>query len=407
MTPEVTFGTELEVDFTTPNQVRAGTTHYLETLDQDKWGTCPEIHPHTLEIQTKGAPTLSEGLQHILRALEATRLQTNDLLMQPFGNLPHPYTPEEYDNFIHFIEKHEDPYYQYLAFKRDGSAIRNLDVCGAQFHVGNEHPEALIRRYNFLRPILPFFQAMAASSPIREGTYKGHYSERVRAKTHLPNFSIPPVITSLGVLEDLLRQAPDIQPSQAPGYYLLRFPRLDIGTTEMCASDMTPDLKAIMAMADVYHRLCRKIDTTKDEDLPSDLFGFAPLDPASQIYIQRSLDTINGTNKSPKDHFISLGAGQHTPFSQWVNTLLDFIKDTPPEHGLPGFSSEDEVCRILEDGTVAEIIIKRLLEEGLISPEDKFGYQKQFSSEALAEIYKIYQNITDKKFKSQIAGLIT
>lgn len=248
---------------------------------------------------------------------------------------------------------------------------------------------------------------MASSSPIREGTYKGYYSERVRAKAHLPNFSVPPLISSLEVLEGLLEQAPDIKKSFAPGYYLLRFPRLDINTTEMCASDITPDLKGIIAMADIYHRLCRKIDETEDEALPNQLFGDSPLDPASNIFIQRSLEAINRTNQSPKDHFISLGANQHLQFYQWVDNLLSFIKETPSDHNLEGFSSDDEIRRILEDGTVSEDIIRKLLKEGLLTPEQKFGHQKRFSSDELDEIYKIYQNITETRFKSEITALLT
>ncbi len=405
MTEQYTFGIELELDTTDQDGKRKNIQPALEGLEGENWESCPEIHPQTLELKTSGAHTLDEGLRAINSALETT-VENIDGILYPFGTLPHSFPRKEYDEFERFIREHPDEYYKYLCFTRDGSVIRNLDVCGAQFHVGHENPEVLLRRYNYLRWLIPLFAGLSTSSPVRIANFNGYYSERARAKTKLIKTGVPPVITSQENLKALLTPPPDVEDSPSPGYYLMRFPRLDLGTTEMCASDMTPDVRILTALSDIYHRICRKIDQTRETDMPEDIFGAKrfQLSPESSTFINSNLETINRTNKSTKDHYIGLG-DTYIPFHKWVENVLRFISDTPSGLKFEGFSSEEEIRKTLEDGTVAERIIQELTQEGIINPGKTFGSRNKISKKRMPEVYAIYQKLTAKCLRDGLDSL--
>lgn len=396
-------GLEIEQDIVHANGERAQTSDLVE-IETEKYAVWEEIYPQTVEIKTKDGDTVTgvvgaiySGIVHVENILAPT-----DRRSQPFGCLPTPLTQKDRETLFGFLRGHAIEYYQKLLGTRDGSIVENLWVNGLQMHVGHTSNEILIQRYNAMRWLIPFFSGICMSSPISNGIYRWYYSERLMTKRSLPLSGVPPVVRDEEDANLCFDSHNHKMPrSTSPGYYLMRLPRFDIGTVEMCSSDMTPDIQLIASVVDLYHRISKKIDQVGISGLPEHIFWKQEnIDSwASNFLIDHTLQSTINAENSLADSQVFLGNGM-VRFGEWTQSILEWIRDIPSELEY-NINASDKTDDVLNGGTISEMIIENLIASKMICPDQKFGHHITFDRSQMEDIVGLYRAITESLYPDQ------
>ncbi len=393
-------GIEIELDFTNGHGLRIHTAAVIAMHGFLQH----EISYHSMEFGTEGANTPEQSLNAIFEQMsKLSKILGEGEIMFPFGSLPNARSDEEQKMAITHLRNHPEEYYQYLLQNRDGSIVSEvLDVNGLQFHVGipeEERFEILIQRFNVLRFLTPLFQGISASSPIRNSQYRGYSSEREIAKRSLLMGGIPDYLEDLDDLDFILNTRPsNHRESLSPGYYNLRYPRKDINTTELCAMDMIPDKNLIVALLDLYHRICRKIDTVDYEMLPENIFGDPTRLRMSHI-IKHNLQSVSSMQTPLRNTEIVLSKNSKISFVDWIKNIYAWIQDVPTE--ISNHDSFEIIMSLLEKGTHSEQLIEALHKDQTIPPY-QFGEVQVYTQAQMNCIIALYNNHSQSNLFSQL-----
>ena len=390
-------GIETEFDLVTNFGVRQTVAYLRKAFPAD---TQDEIAPHTLESGTTGANNFATAMQTIISQFSKfqRQLKINDHIF-PFGSLPNARTEQEQRQALQFLQIHNNEYYQHL-LERDGSIVAtNLNVNGLQFHVGQlgeANMEQMLKRYNVMRYLIPIFQGLSSSSPIRNSKFSGYASERVLAKKQLPKSGVPSYLRNEEHLKTLLDTLPDgVRKSLSPGYFWLRYPRTDLGTLELCSMDMIPDIKLTGALLDLYQRLCIKIDQTEYQNLPTDVFGNHEYLQDSD-FINTNLESINLMSKTLQDTSIVLPIQDNIVFTKWLENIFKWIGDISSETAK--YKCEDYLPNFLAQGTYSEQIIAELKNLEIITNHDS----QIITPQMMPDVLNVYNELSQQNLFSKL-----
>lgn len=213
----------------------------------------PEFLRAQIEVGTRVCRSLEEAradLSHLRRTIADIAREYG---CAPIAVSTHPFAPWH-------TQKHTDKE-RYNTLAEDMQVVaRRLLTCGMHVHIGIEDEEFRIELLNQLPYFLPHLLALSTSSPFWSGQDTGLKSYRLSVFDELPRTGLPETFSSFsdyrrtvdlmvraGVVEDATKLWWDIRPSA-------RFPTLEMRITDVCSF-----LDDALAIAAIFHCLCRMI----------------------------------------------------------------------------------------------------------------------------------------------------
>lgn len=321
----------------------------------------PEVCASVVE-QNIAPGTLEEVEASFIREQAALshQLEREGLIALPIGMIPHGNREAAQARLWENMQQHPDPFYQNVLIPRDGRTVEALAyMSGIQPHTEQLHGETAVTAVRALSLLSPFFIALAASSPVINGHFRGRHSERMVEKNSLRRD-----LTGL-IPEEAVRSHASMQAflhgtsqnpeflSIAPGYFWVRQPRIEIGTVETATMDAIPDPGHALWMCRLSRSVVQAVarDMREGRSLPQELFGDSQLHTANRTWVHRTVDTLQTAPIVQAAQFTGLD-GHPTTMIQFLNRLMDWTETTS--------SDRSQIHEFLEDGTVAERMMDEL-----------------------------------------------
>ncbi|MFK0239093.1 carboxylate-amine ligase [Streptomyces vinaceus] len=185
-----------------------------------------------------------------------------------------------------------------------GALTDNLIGCGRHVHVGSLDLDTAAQVSNRIRPWLPTFIALSASSPIWNGRDTGHASWRSIMWASWPSAGVPPHFAAPGGHTRAVRSLIDSGAALDEGmvYWDMR-PSVRWPTIELRAPDMSPSLdgalfQASLSRALVTHALRREREGVPCIEVPDAQLRLARWLAAREGLEGHALDPFTGVQTS-------------------------------------------------------------------------------------------------------------
>jgi carboxylate-amine ligase len=247
--PGMSLGMEIELQLLNPDTLELvdGVLPLLE-LCPDQRFIQPEFNQATVEIASKicwDMHELEANIVDILRTLKA-KCQTLGLTFCAAGT--HPFC----DRFATIT-----PIERYLDQQRLCGYLADMMMTFAlHIHVGMTSGDEVVQIMHQLKPYLPIFLALSASSPFWWGHDTGFASYRQRFLASMRSYGIPPSFKTWKEFAAFFAMA-----RHANMYHIIRDihwdirPHPDLGTLEMRVMDAQPTVKESIMLATLLHAL--------------------------------------------------------------------------------------------------------------------------------------------------------
>jgi carboxylate-amine ligase len=133
---------------------------------------------------------------------------------------------------------------------------RQQVICGCHVHVGIADPELAVATMNRVRPWISVLLALSANSPFWQGADTGYASYRLQVWQRWPTSGMPPTLSSLGELAELVGQLRAIEAIEDETflYWYVR-PSVRYPTLEFRACDVCPTVDDAVAVAGLVRGL--------------------------------------------------------------------------------------------------------------------------------------------------------
>jgi carboxylate-amine ligase len=238
----LTVGVELELQLVDPD--RLGLVNGVRSLIElypDSPYIKPEFIQNTVELASRVGNRVSDIHDHLLQLARELKRRCNEFGMQVCGGGTHPF-----DQQLALFT----PLPRYLAMERNVGILGHYQVTFAtHVHVGVTTAEDAIYLFRTLKPYLPLYIALSASSPFWRGYDTGFVAYRHRVLAASRNYGIPPTF------EDWKQFAGFFEASQRAGslvtmrdvHWDIR-PRPHLGTVELRVMDAQPTIEEAMEL---------------------------------------------------------------------------------------------------------------------------------------------------------------
>ena len=221
------------------------------------------------------------------------------------------------------------PLSRFLEMKKAGSyQARILKTYAFHVHLGVSSGEEAIRLMKGLRPYLPFFLALSASSPFWVGRDSGCACYRQRVLAAMKTYGIPPLFESWKDFSGFFRAVcrTGMYRSIEEIHWDIR-PRPDMGTLEVRVMDMPATIDEAMAIASLLYTLslCLRKETRKD----------SPLFKSFPYWLERE-NYFNASHRGLDAPFIENAKGDTRPMREAIADLVEILREKEEESGESG-----------------------------------------------------------------------
>jgi carboxylate-amine ligase len=221
-------------------------------------------------------------------------------------------------------------------------AERNM-LCGLHVHVELPDPNRRVELMRRVTPYIPYFIALATSSPFWNSRRTGLMGYRLAAYDELPRTGLPPLFQSDADFDQYKQALIDarVLPDGSYLWWAIR-PSEAHPTLELRAPDCCTRVEDAIALAALYRSLLRHLFLNPEVNDTLTSVDYA-LAAENKWRAQRY--GIHGS-------FVDRKQGRAVPVGEATRTLLDMIADDAKELGCE--PALKQVRRILEDGTSAD-----------------------------------------------------
>lgn len=221
-------------------------------------------------------------------------------------------------------------------------AERNM-LCGLHVHVQLPDPDRRIEIMRRITPFIPYFIALATSSPFWSSRRTGLMGYRLAAYDELPRTGLPPLFQSNEDFEAYKEAlvAARVMPDGTYLWWAIR-PSVAHPTLELRAPDCCTRVDDSIALAALYRALIRHLyRNPKINDV------LTPVD-----YAIASENKWRAQRYGIHGSFVDRAAGRAVPVDEAVRVLLDQVREDATALGCE--SRLAQIVKILELGTSAD-----------------------------------------------------
>jgi carboxylate-amine ligase len=266
-------GTDLTVaveeEFALLDPETLGLVNRFEELKASAQGTAVDEHlvgeliASEVEVRTGRCASFEDAAARMgeRRAQLATLVDRLGIALGGTGT--HPWSPWQEQRII------DTPHY-----RRNDEVLRYVvwrnNTFGIHVHVGIRGADRAIAVHDALRPLLPHFLALSASSPFVEGVNSGLHSARSQIFTRMfPRCGIPDTYGDWNTFEDYVRLLYETQSidEHTQLWWSVR-PHLVYPTVEIRICDAQPDLADARALAALLYAVTVRVAHAVDEGEP-------------------------------------------------------------------------------------------------------------------------------------------
>ncbi len=322
-----TLGCEIEFQLLDPDSMglKSRAVEILDALPEDYR---PRIKQEFIQSMLEVCTGVCRDINEIRQDLETTIRKLESLATSHgctlFASSLHPFSRFEDQEIF------PDPRYEKI-LQELGIVGRRLITQGLHCHVGMDSAQAAITVFDNIRPWLPLFLALSASSPFFHGVDTGFASYRSKLFDALPRSGIPQKLGSWKYYCDFVEVLKGCGIIKAPRdiWWDVR-PSPDFGTVEIRICDVPDRLEKIVALVALIQAMVTAIATGR---LSS---------PDMHIAIILS-NKWQAARYGLDGHFVSM---EHLDRRSMADKLLELLEGLEPVFGMLG---SDSCIPVLED----------------------------------------------------------
>ena len=228
----------------------------------------PEFFQNTVELASRVGRNVGDIHQHLLYLAKNLKQHCNQIGMVLCGAGTHPF-----DKRLALFT----PLPRYLELEETSGLLGHIQVTFAtHVHIGVTTQDETIYLFRALKPYLPLFIALSASSPFWRGFDTGFVAYRHRILAASRNYGIPPSFESWDQFCEFIdaSQRAGMLESMRDIHWDIR-PRPHLGTVELRVMDAQPTIDEAMQLAALVRSLAACLlfqrDTIHNILLPHDL----------------------------------------------------------------------------------------------------------------------------------------
>jgi carboxylate-amine ligase len=312
-----------------------------------------ELNQSTVEINSTAFQDMRDLGEELYALTAHVKRKCRDLGMAVSGGGTHPFCSRPATI---------TPLPRYLAMERYGGYLSHmLMTCALQVHVGMATGEEAVAVMKRLRPYLPVFMALSASSPFWWGNDTGYACYRNRVLASMRSYGLPPNFKDWREFSDFYESArrARVFDSFEDIHWDMR-PRADMGTLELRVMDNPPTLDEALVIASFIYALAEFL---REEYAAGE---HTPLIRPSSYWVEKE-NHFRASLSGMDAVFIEDGRGNTVHFRKVMEDVLPALAPTAASLGVeeqftrltafldgePGYRRQRRVFR--ETGSLREV----------------------------------------------------
>ncbi|HLP91348.1 MAG TPA: YbdK family carboxylate-amine ligase [Nostocaceae cyanobacterium] len=318
--PTTSLGMEIELQLLNPDTLQL-VDGILPLLSQNLENNCiqPEFNQATVEIASHVCLDIEELKADIISILRNLKAQCDNLGMTLCAAGTHPVC----DRFATVT-----PIPRYIQQQENAGYLADLMMTFAlHLHVGMSSGDEAIDIMNRLKPYLPIFLALSASSPFWWGNDTGFASYRQRFLASMRNYGIPPTFQNWQDFNNFWQMA-----KQAKIFNIIRDihwdlrPQPELGTLEIRVMDAQPTVQNSIMLAAFIHTLILYLQLHRDGKETGYILNPQHWFIEKENYYRASVDGIDA-------NYIEDNQGNTRPIKQIILDILNALSVTGDKLG--------------------------------------------------------------------------